>query len=309
MQNLRRAIPFGLSTHYYVPGGQKFAQGSALKFTEAEHYDLLARATYMETIVKNSWDDLNTGFFANIKATDLNHPKTLLHGIGHNNGVRLVVDEWGAWYDSDTALGPHVSLSCQSTMRDALLAAITLDIFHRNAEKIAMANVALTINALHSLMLASGDHFTVTPTFHVFKMYKAHKGGTSLRTEFDADSIKNTIAHASQFTRIPGVLQVPPVHKLAGLSGSASLKGKTLTLSVVNPHLHESMTTEIAVAGRSIVSASGTVLTEPDVHAHNDFAHPNAVTTQAARTGTPTGSTLIHTFPPASITALTLTLA
>jgi alpha-N-arabinofuranosidase len=309
MHSIKKNLPFGLSTHYYVSGSQKFAQGSALDFSEADHYDLLARATHIETIVKDAWSDLDTGFINNLHYSVLKHPSMLLHSLGHGNGVRLIVDEWGAWYGRDTSLGEHIALSQQSTMRDALLTGITLDIFHRNAEKIAMANVALTINALHSLMLAQGDQFTVTPTYHVFKMYMAHKGGTSLRTEFDADTIRNPIAHPSQFTRAPGVAQVPAVKTLAGLSGSASIKGKTVTLSVVNPHLHQAMTTQIAIAGRTITGATGTMLTEPDIHAHNDFAHPDAVHTQPARTGSPAGGKLIHTFPPASVTALTLTLA
>ncbi len=308
MHSLRSHYPFATSMHYYVSGSQKFAQGSALTFNEAEYYDLLARSTAMEIIVKDAWHDLSNAYIGELKHEELHHPVQFLRGLGHRNGVRLAVDEWGAWYGDDTKLAPHFAFSHQSTMRDALLTAITLDIFHRHAEKVAMANVALTINALHSLMLAIGDQFTVTPTFHVFKMYKAHKGGASLRAEFDAGSIPNPIARPAQFTRRPDADLVPAVSKLPSLTGSASLKGKTLTLSVVNPHLHQPMTTEIAVVGRVIVSAAGTVLVEPDVHAHNDFAHPDAVTTQPARTGTPTSGRLVHTFPPASVTALTMTL-
>ena len=77
----------------------------------------------------------------------------------------------------------------------------------------------------------------------------------------------------------------------------------------MNPHLQHSLTTEIALPGVSITAARGTVLAEPDIHAHNDFEHPNAVSPSAAKTGTPAGGRLIHTFPPGSVTALTLTLA
>ena len=100
---------------------------------------------------------------------------------------------------------------------------------------------------------------------------------------------------------------------LAGLSGSASIaqtgNGKLLTLSVVNPHIDRPLTTEVAVRGASIASAKGTVLASQDIHDHNDFAHPDAVKPTAATTTQPSGGRLLHTFPPASVTTLQLTLA
>jgi alpha-N-arabinofuranosidase len=290
MKGIATQPPFGFSTHYYTSGDKDhFAAGSALKFDAPQYYDLLARAAYMDDIILESW--------AAIGETD------------HEHKVKIVMDEWGAWYGKDTELGPHYNLSQQSTMRDALLAGITLDIFQRHADKMAMANVAQTINCLHSLMLAEGDQFTLTPTYHIFKMYMGHMGGTSLRTEFAADAIANTIAQVTLVGGNSAAGAIAPARTLAGLSGSASLKGKTLTLSVVNPHLHEAVTSEIAIAGRTIAAVAGTVLVAADVHAHNDFAHPNEVATQPARIGTPTGGRLVHTFPPASVTALTITLA
>ena len=105
------------------------------------------------------------------------------------------------------------------------------------------------------------------------------------------------------------VCSIDPARTLAGLSGSASLKGKALTLSVVNPHLHDAVTTEVAIPGATIVSVTGTVLAEPDIHAHNDFAHPNAVQSTPATVAKASGSRLLHTFPAGSVTALTITLA
>ena len=84
---------------------------------------------------------------------------------------------------------PQYNLSQQSTMRDALLTGITLDIFQRHADKVAVANVAQSINCIHSLMLAQGDKFTVTPTFHVFQMYLPHRGAQAVRAEFTAPAI------------------------------------------------------------------------------------------------------------------------
>ncbi len=96
---------------------------------------------------------------------------------------------------------------------------------------------------------------------------------------------------------------------LAGLSGSASVKGKELTLTVVNPHLDRPMVTEIGVRSATIASVKGTVLMSHDVHDHNDFAHPDAVRPAPATTGQPSGNRLVHTFPPASVTTLQISLA
>ena len=163
-------------------------------------------------------------------------------------------------------------------------------------------------------MLAQGDKFTVTPTFHVFQMYLPHSGAQAVRSEFSAPSIRNPLAD----TPIPvggnsyrGSLDA--VKTLAGLSGSASLaksgNGKQITLTVVNPHLDQALMTEVVVQGAAIASATGTVLSETDIHAHNDFEHPNAVHPRPATVGQATGGRLLHTFPAASVTTLNITLA
>jgi alpha-L-arabinofuranosidase len=134
-----------------------------------------------------------------------------------------------------------------------------------------------------------------------------------VRAEFTAPSIRNPLANApipAGGNSYRGSLDA--VKSLAGLSGSASIassgNGKQLTLTVVNPHLDQPLTTEIAVHGASIASATGTVLSESDIHAHNDFEHPNAVHPHPATIGSPTAGRLLHTFPPASVTTLNITL-
>jgi alpha-N-arabinofuranosidase len=282
--------PFGFSTHYYTSGSaKKFAGGDALVFDDPSFYDLLARAGVMERIITDSWSALGE--------TD------------HNHRVKIVMDEWGAWYSKSSELSPHYNLSQQNTMRDALLAGITLDIFQRHADKMAMANVAQTINCLHSLMLAEGDRFCLTPTFHVFRMYMPHMGAQSLRVNFAAPAIVNKLAQVTAVGGNSAYGSIDPATDLAGLTGSASISGKTVTLSVVNPHLRDALTTGIAIQGASIASARGTVLANADVHAHNDFDHPNAVQTAEAKVGSPSGGRLIHSFPAASVTVLALTLA
>jgi alpha-N-arabinofuranosidase len=289
LHDARGRQPWGLSVHYYTSGSVKqFARGDALKFSNDEFYDLLARSSKMESIITDHW--------------------TVLAESDPQHKTKLVVDEWGAWYGDGTRLGPQYNLSQQLTLRDALLAGITLDIFQRHADKVAMANVAQTINCLHSLMLARGDQFVTTPVFNVFAMYAAHRGGTGVRAVFTADAITNPLAAPIPLGGHPGSGVLTPQTDLAGLSGSASLHGKQLVLTVVNPHIDRPITTTITARGAGITAGEGSVLTNADIHAHNDFDHPNAVTTAAAKVNA-TGGALTHTFPPASVTALTLTLA
>jgi alpha-N-arabinofuranosidase len=294
--NSERRHLFGLSVHYYTSGSPTaFAEGDALNFNSDDYYDLLTRGSIMERVVTDHWAAIGN-------TQEAGQPR-----------VKLVVDEWGAWYGKGTALGPEYNLSQQSTMRDALLTGITLDIFQKHADKVAVAAVAQSINCIHSLMLAQGDKFTVTPTFHVFQMYLPHRGGQSVRAEFSAPAIRNPLANApipAGGNSYTGSLEA--VKLLSRLSGSASISAgnpKLLTLTVVNPHLDLAVTSEIAVAGASIASYRGTVLVEDDVHAHNDFAHPNAVHPVAAATATPAGGRVAHTFPAASVTTLQITLA
>lgn len=294
--NSERRHLFGLSVHYYTSGSPKaFAEGDALNFNTDDYYDLLTRASIMEKVVTDHWAAIGN-------SSEEGQPK-----------VKLVVDEWGAWYGKGTQLGPEYNLSQQSTMRDALLTGITLDIFQRHADKVAVANVAQSINCIHSLMLAKEDKFTVTPTFHVFQMYLPHRGAQAVRAEFSAAAIRNPLANSpipvggNSYT---GSLEA--VKLLAGLSGSASISAtnpKLLTLTVVNPHIDRPVAAEIGVAGASVASYKGTVLAEDDVHAHNDFAHPNAVRPSAATTASASGGRVVHTFPAASVTTLQITLA
>ncbi|MDD8025485.1 MAG: alpha-L-arabinofuranosidase C-terminal domain-containing protein [Acidobacteriota bacterium] len=261
---------YGWGMHYYCGTSGK---GQAIDFTEDDWYALLAKAVRMEPLILMQW--------AAMAETDPKHR------------VRLAVDEWGAWHRAGTEVDPTYLFGQTSTMRDALIAGLTLDIFNRHADKVAMANVAQLINNLHSLFLAREDKFTTTPNFHVFEMYAAHHGGQSLRTVFSVPAI------AQGQGREAG---------LPGLAGSASLRGKDLVLTVVNPHAKEAREAEIAVRGASVKSGRVRVLRSDDIHAHNTFEAPHAVEPAdgALKTG---GASLVHRFPAASVTRLELTLS
>ena len=282
-------LPWGLSTHYYVSGSPKvFAGGDALVFTPDEYYDLLARATTMDRILNDAWVQMS--------ANDPAHR------------TRFVVDEWGSWYSASSKIGPKYNLSQTPTMRDALLSGLTLDIFHRNADKMAMACVAQTINCLHSLMLASGDRAITTPIYEVFKMYMPHMGAESLRTAFSSRALVNPLAQLTPVGGNSATGTIPPEKRIAALSGSASRHAGGVTLSVVNTHISQPLTAEVVLHGSTAASATAVVLQADDVHAHNDLQHADVVKakpTQVTLARNASGR-FFHTFPAASVTVISV---
>ncbi len=257
---------YGLSMHYYCWTSGK---GNSLDFTVDDWYQLLWQADVMDSLVSKHW--LAAGEF------DKEHK------------VKLVVDEWGAWHRGP-AIDPRYLFSYVPTMRDALVTGITLDIFNRHAEKLAMCNDAQLVNCIHALFLAREDRFAPTPVFHVFDMYKAHQSGRALRLVSDAPSISYGSGKS-----------------LWGLAGSASLHGKTLVVTVVNPHASEPRAADVILRGASAKSCQVTTLAAPDIHAHNDFDNPQAVEPRA-ETAKVSGPSFTWTFKPASVTKLDIEL-
>ena len=112
--------------------------------------------------------------------------------------VGLVVDEWGTWYKSTDGSHPGF-LEQQNTLRDALVAALNFHIFHKHADRVSMANIAQFINVLQAMILTEKEKMTVTPTYHVFDMFKVHQGATTLAIDL------NTPDYALGETKIPAV--------------------------------------------------------------------------------------------------------
>jgi alpha-N-arabinofuranosidase len=170
---------------------------------------------------------------------------------------------------------------------------MTLDIFNRHPEKVTMASPAQLINCLNSLYLAHEDKFCVTPVGHVFGMYSAHQGGQAVRTVISAPNLH--------------YVRDGKTASFWGLNGSASVRGKNLTLTVVNPSTSEIRETEIVVRGASTKSGTTTLLSNVDLHAHNTFDRRNDVTPQVR--DLPSNRNLLTIqFPPASVSKLELSL-
>ncbi len=261
---------YGWALHYYCGTSGK---GQAVDFTVDEWYSLLAKSTRMESLITDHWAAMGE--------------------IDTEHRVKLVVDEWGAWHKPGTEVHPAYLFGQMPTMRDALISALTLDTFHRHADKVAMSNVAQLINNLHCLFLAREDQFVVTPNYHVFRMYAAHHGAQAVRTLFAAP------AHPAQENQ--------QHWNLAGLAGSASVQGKTLVLTAVNTDDAQPLETEIILRGAKARSAKVSTLAHQDIHAHNTFSNPNVVQVRE-ETIEALGSAFTYRFPPASVNKLVVEL-
>lgn len=277
--NERRAIGsmWGWAMHHYswnVSGGRtndwRQGKGDAVNYSEEEWYELLREADRIDNMIADHWN--------------------VMGEIDRTHRVKLVVDEWGAWFKPGSEVNNTHLLGQQSTIRDAVLAGLTLDTFHRHAEKVGMAAIAQLVNCLQSLFLAHEDKFVLTPTYHVFDMYSVHQGKTAIRTVFSSPQ--------------PGYTRNGQPATIRGLNGSASLDGRRLVLTVTNPDLKTARETEIVVRGASIRAAKGISLTATDIHAHNSFADPNRIEPKEITTLSSASQVFVHSFPAASVTRL-----
>jgi alpha-N-arabinofuranosidase len=286
---------WGWGLHYYAG---TTGQGHPLEYTTPEWYDLIARADRIGALIEQHW--------AVMGESDPQHR------------VKLAVDEWGAWHNQHESLPAGYLFGYPGTLRDALVAGLSLDTFNRHADKVAMANVAQLINTIHSLFVAYEDKFVATPNFHVFEMYAAHQGGQAVRALFSAPGVSferparelppNVAAQMTPQQRAAIAAQQAAAATLWGLQGSASLRDNRVTLTVVNPHASEARETEVVVRGRAVQSGEGLVLSATDIHAHNSFEQPRALEPVKVPVGVQ-GGRLVHRFPAASVTRLQLTLA
>lgn len=272
---------YGMALHHYAWNLSRgktqdwvAGKGEAVKFDAVDWYELLREGERMEGLVTGHWQ--------------------VLSEFDHQHRVKLVVDEWGPWYRPGSEATPGDLLEQMPTLRDAVFSGMTLDIFNRHPEKVAMANCAQLINCLNSLYLAHEDKFVITPVGHVFDLYSSHQGGEALRTVFSAPNVHYDRDGQSA--------------SYWGLKGSASMRDKNLTITAVNPSTNEPRLAEIALRGATIQEASMRFLSNADIHAHNTFEQREVVVPQTKSLNM-SGGILVVEFPPASVVALNIHLS
>ena len=257
-----RAPIQGWAPHYYCG-----TTGHALQFNPDQWYEQLHKANHMETLIKDQWGAL--------AEFDPKHT------------IKLVIDEWGSWHPEGTEINKRHLYEQMSTLRDALVAALTLDTFNRHAEKVDMANVAQLINNLHSLFLADGDRFVATPNYHVYTMYRPHQGGKAVRVAVEAPDVIFKAGGTEQ--------------KIFRVAGSASLAGpKDATLTLVHTHATEPAEIVIRLRGGAANQVRQTVLSHTQLNAHNTFEKPDNLVPKTTELPA-RGPELKCVLPPASV--------
>jgi alpha-L-arabinofuranosidase len=201
--------------------------------------------------------------------------------------VALVVDEWGAWYAPLPGSNPGFLVQ-QNSMRDAILAALNLNIFARHADRVRMANIAQMINVLQAMIMTDKEKMVVTPTYYVYKMYVPFQDATFVPVSFDAG------------TYMRGDIKLPRVDAIA-----AKDKSGKLWLEITNVDPNESIDIEASIAGISAKSAAGETLTAPKVDSVNTFDAPHALVPKPV-SATVQGGMLVLKLEPKSVTVLSV---
>ena len=187
--------------------------------------------------------------------------------------VALVLDEWGAWHKTEPDKPSH-SLFQQNTVRDALIAAIELDLFHRHAAVLRMANLAQVVNVLHALVLADESRCFRTPTYHVFDLYRPHRGARAVRCVNLSDVVSDG-GSAAEDCRALRLDRQPQT--LRRVLGSASLRGDRLTATLVNTHPEQPCELELEAFGAPLDSAECVELGFEHIRDCNTFEQPERV--------------------------------
>jgi alpha-N-arabinofuranosidase len=227
----------GFAAHYYCG-----TAGTATSYTTDQWYELIERASRIENVITTH--------------------RAIMDEFDPQRKIGLLVDEWGTWHPPTPGRNP-VHYWQQSTLRDALVAAITLNTFNNHADVLVMCNIAQTVNVLQAMCLTDGDKMIVTPTYHVYDLYQDHKDGRALRVEVESPSASFALGNERRSMPV--------------LTASASIKNNTLTVSLTNAHATLPQEVELRFRGTDLSDVSATLLTHDDLLAHNTFDDPAIV--------------------------------
>ena len=260
----------GLSLHHYcvAPGWE--AKDTAAGFDEKNWFTLLKSASFMETLVTKH-DEIMSKY-------------------DPDKRIALVVDEWGAWHQVEPETNPGF-LYQQNTVRDALVAGITLNIFNNHSDRVRVANIAQAVNVLQSPVLTEGDKMILTPTWYIFHMYKAHMNGTLLKSKVATSSVG-----------------VDKNEMLDAITASASKKDGIFTITLTNVDLHNShsITVNLDNLEGKLSSAVAKVVAGEKMNSMNTFDNPEQVVEKDLVCTVTADNQIVVEMPARSVVTLTL---
>ncbi len=267
MKNIPLKMLDGVSVHHYSVIDWS-AKGSATAFSEAEYFRTMEQAWRMETFVtKNS---------------------AVMDKYDPQKKVALIIDEWGGWYEAEPGTNKNF-LFQQNSMRDAMIAGLSLNIFNNHADRVRMANLAQMVNVLQAVILTKDEKLVLTPTYHVMEMYNVHQ-----------DALMLPLTVTSNDYELAG-------KKIKAISASASKdKNGTVHVSVVNIDAAKSQQLTINLGDVKANSVSGRILTSGKVQDHNSFEQPTKVKPAEFKSASISNGVLSLNIPPHSVVVLEL---
>lgn len=267
MRDVPASMMEGLSLHHYaVINWSK--KGSATAFTEEQYFATMKSALQMEDLVSRH--------------------STIMDKYDRAKRVALVVDEWGGWYDVEPGTNPGF-LYQQNTMRDAMIAGVTLNIFNNHCDRVRIANLAQTVNVLQAVILTDKQKMLLTPTYHVMEMYNVHQ---------DAQLLPVTLRSPDY---VFGNDKLPAV----SVSASKDKDGNT-HISLANIDAAKTQTISVDLRGAAFKTVTGRILSSKKLQDFNSFEEPNKIQPAVFNGAKLNGSKLELALPPFSVVVLTL---
>lgn len=261
-----RRLMDGISLHYYTQPNTWEHKKRATEFELSDYYRGFVRALRMEELIEKHCE--------------------IMSRYDPSHEIGLIVDEWGAWYEVERGTNPAY-LYQQGTQRDALMAAVTLDIFNRHADRVKMANLAQMVNVIHSLILTEGSSMVLTPTYYVFELYKGHQDAVLLGSWLEEKQI------GDEESRIPA------------LSHTASMKDGIIRLTISNLSPFQTEEIDCYLLGYDAEPAEARIL-QGDMAMHNTFENPDRVKPAELHTVEKTKNGIKLTLPACSVAEIVL---
>jgi alpha-L-arabinofuranosidase len=267
MKNIPSNMVEGVALHHYsvIDWG---AKGPSTTFNEQQYFTIMQRALFMDSLVTKH--------------------AAIMDKYDPQKKVALVVDEWGGWYEVEPGTNPGF-LYQQNTMRDAMIAGVTLNIFHNHADRVRMANLAQAVNVLQAVILTNKEKMILTPTYHVMEMYNVHQNATMIPVQIKTNNY------------------VLGKDKLPAVSVSASKDKEAVThVSLVNIDANKMQDITINLKGVKYNSVSGTILTSKKLQDYNSFENPLTIEPVTFNGAMLSANSLQVKLPPFSVVVLTL---
>ena len=258
----------GLSLHFYTVADDWNAKGSSTNFDESQYFSTLKKCLQIEELIARH--------------------NAIMDKHDPQKRVAMIVDEWGTWWDVEPKSNPGF-LYQQNTMRDALVAALSLHVFNSHCERVQMANIAQTANVLQAMILTDGAQAITTPTYHVFDLLREHQNATLLPHDL-----------AQREYSLHG-------ETMPALSVSASLRDEKIHVTIAHCDPHQNAEIEIEIRGAAVSNISAKVLSVQTMNAHNTFQNPVAVAPRALAEKRLMDGKVLITLPPMSLVQLQMT--